>query len=279
VVTEHDLALDDGRTLHVYDTGAGDLAVVWHHGTPQLGEPPEPLMPAAADLGIRWVSFDRAGYGGSSRLAGRDVASIARDVVNIADALGIDRFAAMGASGGGPHALACAALAPERVVGAVSIAGLAPFAADRLDWFAGMAAAGAAELHAACAGREALEQHLLSADFDPEVFTPADHAALAGVWSWVGASAGRAFGGGIDGMVDDDLAYVQPWGFDPAQVSGPVLLVHGEDDRMVPSSHSEWLAGQLPSAELRLRPAEGHVSVLREGAAALEWLSSLVEHG
>lgn len=261
----------------MYDSGAAGLAVFWHHGTPQLGDLPEPLMPAATDLGIRLVSFDRAGYGGSSRLAGRDVASIAGDVTSVADMLGIDRFGVIGASGGGPHTLACAALVPERVVGAVSIAGLAPFGADGLDWFAGMADAGAAELYAACAGRETLEQYLLSVDFDPEVFTSADHAALAGVWSCVGASAGRALRVGIDGMVDDDLAYVKPWGFDPAEVRAPVLLVHGEDDRMVPSSHSEWLADRLPSSELRLHPGEGHVSVLREGAVALEWLKERAE--
>jgi pimeloyl-ACP methyl ester carboxylesterase len=143
VVTEFDLELGDGRTLHVYDTGADDadgrLAVFWHHGTPNIGAPPEPLFAAAVRLGIRWISYDRPGYGGSSPYHGRDVAAAAADVSSVADALGIDRFAVMGHSGGGPHALACGALSAERILGVVSAAGLAPFGAEGLEWFAGMA--------------------------------------------------------------------------------------------------------------------------------------------
>ena len=267
--------------LHIYDagaTGAGDdLVVFWHHGTPGLGEPPEPLVPAAAALGIRWVSFDRPGYGGSTRLPDRDVASMAADTSSVADALGIDTFAVFGASGGGPHALACAAAMPDRVLGVVCIAGLAPFAADGLDWFAGMADAGAAELRAACAGPAALAEHLTAAAYDPEIFTPADHMALGGVWSWLGDVAGKGMQGGIDGMVDDDLAYVRPWGFAPEQVGVPALFVHGEKDRIVPAAHSDWLARRVPDAELRLRPQAGHISVLSEGVAAMKWLTGLAD--
>jgi pimeloyl-ACP methyl ester carboxylesterase len=138
-VTETDLVLSDGRTLHMYDTGADDadgrLAVFWHHGTPNIGFPPEPLFAYAEELGIRWVSYDRPGYGGSTPYPGRDVASSAAYVSTIADALGIDRFALMGHSGGGPHALACGALLPERVLGVVVVAGMTPFGAQGLDFF------------------------------------------------------------------------------------------------------------------------------------------------
>jgi len=148
MVTESDLRLADGRTIHVYDNGAEEpdarLAVFWHHGTPNIGAPPEPLFPAAARLGIRWVSYDRPGYGGSTPHPGRDVASAATDVAAVADALGIGQFAVMGHSGGAPHALACGALLPERVLGVVSAAGLAPFGAEGLDWFAGMGQSSAA---------------------------------------------------------------------------------------------------------------------------------------
>ena len=141
-VKQHDLQLSDGRRLHVYDTRPDDsnarLVIVWHHGTPNLGEPPEPLLPAAAQRGIRWISYDRPGYGGSSRRDGRNLASAGTDVASIADALGVGRFAVMGHSGGGSHALACGALLSDRLVGVVSVSGLAPYDAVELDWFAGM---------------------------------------------------------------------------------------------------------------------------------------------
>ena len=149
-MTETDLESSGGRTLHVYDTSADGadarLPVFWHHGTPNIGAPPEPLLPAAAQRGIRWVSYDRPGYGGSTPHPGRDAASAAADVSSIADALGIGQFAVMGHSGGGPHALACSALLRERVLGALCVSGLAPLNAEGLDWFAGMAAFGAADV-------------------------------------------------------------------------------------------------------------------------------------
>jgi len=283
VVTETDLELSGGRTLHFYDTCADDtdarLAVFWHHGTPNIGAPPEPLLPAAAQRSIRWVSYDRPGYGGSTPHPGRGVASAAADVSSIAHALGIAQFAVMGHSGGATHALACAALLPERVVAAVCASGLAPLDAEGLDWFAGMAASGAAELRAATAGRAALEDYLASTEFDPEQFTPADHAALTGGWSWLAAVAGQAIRGGPGGMVDDNLAYVAPWGFDPGQVSAPVLFLHGGQDRIVPSSHGKWLARHVRLAELWLRPDDGHVSVLNSGVAALDWLREQAGQG
>ena len=225
VVTETDVALGDGRTLHVYDTGTGDgtagLAVFWQHGTPSTGAPPEPLFAAAAERGIRWVSHDRPGYGGSSPHPGRDVASAAADVASISDALGIDRFVVMGASGGGPHALGCAAVLPGRVLATVCMSAPAPFSAEGLDWFAGMTPSGAAEYRAAATGRAALEAYLASAEFDPGVFTPADHAAAFGAWSWLGTVVAQALATGQGGMVDDDLALVTPWGCDAREITTP----------------------------------------------------------
>ncbi len=200
------------------------------------------------------------------------MASAATYVAGVADALGIDQCAVMGHSGGGSHALACGALLPERVLGVVSVAGLAPFGADDLDWFAGMAAPGVASLRAAMEGRAAKERHEASdAEYDPE-FTPADHAALSGTWSWLGSVVGPALEAGPGGLIDNDLAYVAPWGVDPEQVIAPTLLLHGGRDRVMPSSHSEWLTRRCPSAELRLYPDDGHISVLNASAAALEWL-------
>ncbi len=279
-----DLELGDGRTLHVYDTAADDtdgrLAVFWHHGTPNIGAPPEPLFEAADRLNIRWVSYDRPGYGGSTPYQDRNVALAAADVSTIADALGIDRFAVLGHSGGGPHALACGALLPERVLSVVSVSGMAPFGAEGLDYFAGMADSGAGSLRAAVQGREAKERFEATADEDAESgFIPADLAALEGEWSWFESVVRPAIENGPGALIDDDLAYVSPWGFDPARVVAPTLLVHGGRDRVVPSSHGEWLARHCPSAELWLRPEDGHISVLRSGEAAMGWLRERAYQG
>ena len=275
MVTETDLKLRDGRTLHAYYMGAedadGHLALFWHHGTPNIGAPPEPLFPAAGALGIRWVSYDRPGYGGSTPYPERNVASA--DASAVADALGIDRFAVMGHSGGGPHALACGALLPDRVLGVIVGAGLAPYDAEGLDYFLGMSASGEASLRAAAEGREAKERYEASADEDADPgFTAADLAALEGEWSWFISVVRPAMENGPGGLIDDDLAYVAPWGFDPAQVVAPTLLMYGGADRIVPGSHGEWLARHCPPSELRLYPEDGHISVLGFGAAGLEWL-------
>ena len=275
-VRELEVQLPDGRSLHAYDTGSGDgdarLTVMWHHGTPNIGVPPEPLVAVSRGLNVRWVSYDRPGYGGSTRRMGRDIAFAARDAVAVADALGIGRFSVMGHSGGGPHALACAALLPERVSAAVSISGLAPYGADGLDWFGGMAPSVAGSLRAGFEGPDAKERYERSAPNDPEMFIPADHAALEAEWSWFLPVVNAALAGGLGGLVDDDLAYVGPWGFDPQQIVAPTLLLHGARDRVVPSAHSGWLERHVPHADLRLMPDDGHISVLRSAPSAIAWL-------
>ncbi len=274
MVIEADVDTNDGNTLHTYDTGGSGFAVFWLHGTPNIGAPPTPLFAAADRLGLRWVSYDRPGYGGSTAQPGRNVASAASHVAKIADLLGIEKFAVFGHSGGGPHAFACGALLPERVSAVVSGAGMAPFGVEGLDWFAGMNRGGVASIEAAVEGRAAKEKYEATAEFDPEMFSPADHAALAGDWSWVGEVVGPALAGGPGGMIDDDLAYVAPWGFDPATVGVPVLLLHGAEDRVIPISHGEWLERHVASAELRAYAGEGHVSVLGRAEAALEWVAA-----
>lgn len=269
-----------GGVLHAYDTGPATapdgrpaLPLVWCHGTPNIGAPPRPLLGPARRLGLRFVAYDRPGYGGSTARPDRSVGSAAADVAAVLDALGLDRCAVVGHSGGGPHALACAALLPGRVVAAVSGAGLAPADADGLDWFDGMAASGVASLRAAAAGRAAKEAHERSAPpYDPE-FTEADLDALRGPWAWFGDVVGPASAQGPAPLVDDDLAYVAPWGFDPADVHVPVLLLHGDEDRVVPVAHARWLAAHLPDAELRVVPGTGHISVLTAADDALRWVA------
>lgn len=279
VLTQTDLTVGGGHTLRLYDTGASAhrLTVFWHHGTPNIGPPPEPLFAASERLGLRWIGYDRPGYGGSAAVPGRNLASAATDVAAIADALEIRQFAVMGHSGGGPHALACAALLPDRVVAAISVAGLAPHGAEGLDWFGGMNPSGVASLRAALAGPEAKAAYeAADPPFDPAMFTSADYRALEGPWNWLNTVVGPAQAAGPGGLIADDLTYVAPWGFEPGQISAPVLLLHGEQDRVVPATHSAWLAGQIAPAELRLSPDDGHLSVLNHAESALEWLHQQV---
>ncbi len=275
-MNETDLRLADGRTLHVYDTAPGDdgrLPVFWHHGTPNLGTPPEPLFEAGEWLGIRWISFDRPGYGGSTAAPGRTMASVAADLTAVADALGVGSLALMGYSGGGSYALGSAASLRDRVEAVATFAAIAPYDAAGLDWYGGMIRSGLASLRAAAAGREAKVAHETSGiEYDPE-FTPADLAMFDGPWGWLGSVAGdQSMPNVPDGLIDDDCSYVVPWGCDPATITAPTLLCHGKDDGIIPSTHGEWLVDHIPSATLRLSPGDSHISVLAQAEPALEWI-------
>jgi pimeloyl-ACP methyl ester carboxylesterase len=273
---ETDLTTTDGRTLHAYDVGPtgrpDELVVLWHGGTPNIGAPPEPLFDVAQTLGIRWIGYDRPSYGGSSPHRGATVASAAADAARVGDHLGIGRFAVLGSSGGGPRALACAALLTDRVPAAITISSPAPWTALGFDFFGGMSDGSTRELRAAAQGRAELEEVLAANEFDPESLIAADYAALDGSWSWFNRIVQAATADGPDGMIEDDLGTMSPWGFDPAHVTVPTLIMHGIADRMVPSSHAEWLAARCPNAELRLVPGEGHVSVHNSAPDALTWL-------
>ncbi|KRE28884.1 alpha/beta fold hydrolase [Agromyces sp. Soil535] len=272
MITALDVRLDDGRVLRAYDGGAdaaSRLVLVWHHGSPQTGAPLHPVLEAASARGIRVLSYGRPAYGGSTPNPGRDVASAAADVAAVADAFGVETFAAMGASGGGPHALAGAALLPERVTGVVTLAGIAPYT-DAFGWFDGMRSSGA--LRAAMQGREARARFAETEEFDPDQFLPADFAALEGPWAALGADVARSEVFGPDGLIDDDVALASPWGFELEQVVAPVLLVQGEQDRVVPRRHASWMLSRLPDATLWMRLDDGHVSVLDTVPDAMDWL-------
>jgi pimeloyl-ACP methyl ester carboxylesterase len=275
VTVEQDVVLADGRSVHVFDSGprsAPDaVTLVWHHGSPQTGAFLDPVRTAAERRGIRLVSYARPSYGGSTPQPGRAVATAGADVAEVLDALGVGRFATMGASGGGPHALACAAAAPDRVVGVVTLAGIAPY--DESDWFAGMA--DATGPRTAQLGREARLALETTAQFDPAIFTTTDWAALDGPWASLGADAGRAGQAGPDGLVDDDVAFVNDWGFALAEVTGPVLVVQGGQNRVVPPSHADRLVRSCPAAQFWLRPLDGHISVLNAVPVAMDWLLDL----
>ena len=277
MVTTLDVSLDDGRTVRVHDTAResrGELVLLWHHGSPQTGALLEPLVAASAARGIRLLSYGRPSYGGSMPNPDRDVASAAADVVQIADALGIERFATMGASGGGPHALACAAMLPDRICAVVTLAGIAPFS-DEYDWFAGMAAPEG--LQAAFGGREARAAFALIEEFNPDSFVPADYAALDGSWASLNDDVHASAEWGDDGLIDDDVALASPWGFDLTQIVAPTLLVQGGRDRIVPPEHAARMLRSLARGELWSRPTDGHISVLDAAPVALDWIRANAE--
>ncbi|WP_245601880.1 alpha/beta fold hydrolase [Hamadaea tsunoensis] len=279
VINEFDVELPDGGVLHAYDSGTGDVAVCWHHGTPNIGTPPAPLYAAAERLGLRWIAYDRPGYGGSAAAPDRPVGSAARYTAAVADALGIGRLALFGHSGGGTHALGAAALLGDRITAVVSAAGVAPFGVPGLDWYSGMNKSGLGSLTAAACGRAAKESWEASGvEYDSE-FTAADFAAFEAGWGWFGSVVGPALAGGRAPLIDDDLAYVRPWGCDPAQITAPVLLLHGELDHTIPSSHAVWLADRIAGAELRLSAQDSHISIMTSGEAALEWIAATVSRG
>ena len=178
-----------------------------------------------------------------------------------------------------PHAGVRGGALGDRVRAVVSVSGLAPFGASGLDWFAGMSAGSEASLRAAVAGRAAKEAYEANesseasdaSDASDAGFVPADLEALDGPWRWFEEVVRPALADGPGPVVDDDLAYVQPWGFEPHDVAVPTVIVHGRLDRMVPFAHGEWLAAACPSAEL-LASDDGHLSVLRHAEHALDWL-------
>jgi pimeloyl-ACP methyl ester carboxylesterase len=271
------LDLPDGRTLeYVVDGPADGLPLVFHHGTPSAAVPFPLMTAAAAAHGLRLVLHSRPGYAGSAPRPGRAVADDAADVAAILDALGADRFLTMGWSGGGPHALASAALLPDRCLAAATIAGVAPYAADGLDWLAGMGQENLDEFGAALAGEPALTAFLEKAAAEMAGVTGADIAAALG--DLASDVDKRALTGdfadhlaenfrasvstGIAGWRDDDLAFIADWGFPLDRFRVPVAIWQGAQDRMVPFDHGRWLAAHVAGAHVHLEPAEGHISLI-----------------
>jgi pimeloyl-ACP methyl ester carboxylesterase len=276
----------DGRSLEVHEAGEpSGLAVIVHHGTPGSGV----LYDRWATPGIRLIAYDRAGYGGSTRSRGRAISAVVPDIEAIADALELERYATWGISGGGPHALACAALCGDRLIATASLAGVAPWGAEGLDWHAGMGEDNVQEFDLVLAGEEALRPSverdrdqtlgLTAAQLD-ELFRtllgPADTAALTGALAaWLHEDMQHGLAPSADGWIDDDLAFAAPWGFDVADISRPTLIVHGADDRFVPVSHGEWLAAHVPGAEAWIDDANGHLTLLENRVGEVhEWLLS-----
>ncbi len=270
----------DGRALEVARVGVDDgAAVVFHHGSPGAASMVGALEAVARRHGLLIVTMSRAGYGHSDARPGRNVASVVEDVVSLRRHYGISRYVAMGWSGGGPHALACAALDVD-CLGALSVAGVAPIDAD-FDWTEGMGPENLEEFALAREGGEAYVAHMnaVASEFATAraqsivalfggLLSDADRAALADESTRETLARGcrDAFVSSAAGFIDDDRAFFSPWGFDPASIEVPVEVWFGDQDLMVPPTHGDWLARTVPTAIAVHRPAEGHVSLLTSHA-------------
>lgn len=279
----------DGRVLLVQEGGEpAGRAVVAHLGSPGSRILYGPHLVDAAERGIRLIGYDRPGYGGSTARPGRSVADCVPDVRAIVDALDVERFAVWGISAGGPHALACASLLPDRVVAAATLACPAPFDAPNLDWFAGVGREnvedGELMLRDPAAGRTKLESDRLEVleatarelpALYPTLYSPTDAAALTGDLADYYVRRDRdGLAPGIEGWWDDSVALLRPWGFSPETIRAPVMVWQGRRDWIVPFAHGEWLASHLPAAEPHLTDEDGHLTLFEHRVPAVHaWLA------
>jgi pimeloyl-ACP methyl ester carboxylesterase len=291
MTTTNQLSLADGRLLDIRVSGPAEgLPLVFHHGTPGARTPFRALEQAAHRRGLRLVTASRAGYGGSGRHPGRQVVDVVADTAAVLASLGADSCLVAGWSGGGPHALACAARLPQARA-ALVIAGVAPYPAAGVDWMAGMGKDNIVEFGAALEGEAALRPFLERFRSELKDARPADVVtSLASLLPDVdravvsdefgedlAANMREAVIVGVDGWADDDLAFTKPWGFSLHEIAVPVLVWQGSADLMVPFSHGQWLAAHVPGVTAHLEQGEGHLSI---AIGALErMLDELVSAG
>ena len=274
------LEVANGRKIH-YEVSSGRLhdgmAFVFHHGQPGAALIWEPMVSECERYGWPVVVLSRPGYATSDRLPGRMIADVVGDVEAVLDQLGAERFVTAGWSGGGPHALACAAILDTRCAAAATIAGVAPYeGVDDLDFTAGMGPENVEEFQGLIAGDPEVEpkigelmkslRHIQASELIEALgglLSLPDKQALVGdvaefIASWMRLSAST----GYYGYWDDGLAFIRYWGFDIKEIEVPVTVWRAEEDLMVPPAHGEWLAAHIPGAKGRSEPEEGHISLL-----------------
>jgi pimeloyl-ACP methyl ester carboxylesterase len=289
-VIEHTVRTARGRKLQVREEGDPKGRPVFAlHGTPGSRVLYGPIAADAEKKRIRLISYDRPGYGGSTPQPGRRIGDTADDVAAIADALRIDRFGVWGHSGGGAPALACAARLEGRVVGACSLSGVAPYPAEGLDWLAGTGELNVDDFQLMIRDRKTWESKSrkdrdemlgwdapkLRAGF-ASLCSEVDRRALTDeVVSFLLAQGHEGLRPGDEGMRDDSLATIQPWGFDLTKIHVPVQVWHGGQDRFVPITHGQWLAARIPNVDAHLEQDQGHLTVLLNRVPlAQSWLAA-----
>jgi pimeloyl-ACP methyl ester carboxylesterase len=278
----------DARQLRVEVAGDGERVVLLQLGSPSAGVIYDRWVRDAAARGLTLVAYDRPGYGGSSPQPGRTVADCAADVRAISEAIGFERCALWGLSGGGPHALACGALLAGLVAAVATIGSWAPLDAPGLDYFADMSEQARAEYELYVSDRDdwkrlglELRDKLLALNVEEFAeqwsagVSAVDSEAVHGEFgTWLRQAVQDGLTPGLDGWTDDLVAFRSPWGFDPASISVPVKLWHGLEDRIVPVAHGHWLADTIPRAEAAMRDDDGHVTVVADRIGDVhDWLT------
>lgn len=276
VLMEHELLTGDGRTLRVLERGEpAGCPVLVHNGTPNSRLLFDLDVARAERQGIRLISYDRPGYGGSTPHPGRSVGDCAEDVRVIAAALEIDQLGVWGISGGGPHALACAAILPDLVPAVAVLASVAPWDAPGLDYFGGMGQRNVdnirLRLEDPVAARAKCESDRLQRlEITPDelleawrtLLSPVDAVAATGeLAEYLVQALHSGLAPGADGWWDDAGAFIAPWGFDFGSIRTPVLLHHGRQDRFVPFAHGVWLAHHIPGVQAQLTDDDGHLTL------------------
>ncbi|MEO8208154.1 MAG: alpha/beta hydrolase [Chloroflexota bacterium] len=272
---EHRISLPDGRTLAAAEWGDPDgIPFIGIHGTPggRISWWMDPEI--YRRFGMRRITIDRAGYGESSRFRGRRVVDFVSDIEHLTEALGIDHFVVSGASGGGPHALACAALLPDRVIRCLAAVSVAPYGASDLDWMDGMTEGNLIEFGTALKGLDATTRlcdelrttalERLAADRldwmgDDYTLSEADLAQEKKHFVRVRAHIANGLAPNAAGWIDDLLAFTNPWGFEVEDIRVPVLLTYGRTDVLVPPAHGDWLARHVPGAIAWVDEDAGHM--------------------
>ncbi|MET8140681.1 alpha/beta hydrolase [Sphaerisporangium sp. NPDC005288] len=284
-----------GRDGRLAVTEWGDpygTPVFFFHGTPGCRVGPLPKTSFLFRHRIRLICYDRPGYGRSTRREKRAVSDGADQVRTIADRLGIERFAVVGRSGGGPHALACAALLRERVTKAATLVTLAPpdEGPDGMGrrWYDDMAPSNIKEYEAASQGTRYFTEFLepraqdirekptsLIRGFFHEL-PQSDRRIVMNAVVRKSLTQGYeiALKSSFGGWVDDAVAFRNPWGFDLALISAPVRLWHGADDIFSPVSHTGWLAEKIRGAEPLIQQGVGHFSAIYALPSLLTWLTA-----
>jgi pimeloyl-ACP methyl ester carboxylesterase len=284
---ERSIEVADDRELRV--AIAGDTSgrpIFVHYGTPNSRHFFAPNVDDARERGAYLVSWDRPGYGGSTPQPGRTVADVATDARKVAEALGVDSVVTWGISGGGPHALACAALLPDLVVATATLGSIAPFDAEGLDYFDGMGELNVEDFKLYAADKDAARkkthddwEEFRSADGEQvkeamtSLLSPVDREAVTGdLLEWMMATIRDGIGESDEGWWEDGVAHLEGWGFDVDSIDLPVKVFHGRHDRFVPVGHGEWLADHIPGAERDISSADGHLTLLQRIGDVHEWL-------